>query len=92
MSTPRTKKNGGSGDIDPSPALGKTIQRLRKAYNMSLVSFPNSPGSLNRSFHRLREMKQIQHFQQFTAYPERWTPALMRFLRPTAARSFLSTR
>ena len=44
MSTPRTKKNGGSGDADPTPALGKTIQRLRKAYNMSLGELSEQSG------------------------------------------------
>ncbi len=44
MSTPRTKKNGGSGDTDPTPALGKTIQRLRKAYNMSLGELSEQSG------------------------------------------------
>ena len=44
MSTPRTKKNGGSSDADPTPALGKTIQRLRKAYNMSLGELSEQSG------------------------------------------------
>jgi len=44
MSTPRAKKNGGSGDADPTPALGKTIQRLRKAYNMSLGELSEQSG------------------------------------------------
>ena len=44
MSTPRPKKNGGSGDADPTPALGKTIQRLRKAYNMSLGELSEQSG------------------------------------------------
>ena len=44
MSTPRTKKNGSSRDADPTPALGKTIQRLRKAYNMSLGELSEQSG------------------------------------------------
>jgi XRE family transcriptional regulator, regulator of sulfur utilization len=44
MSTPRTKKNGSSSDADPTPALGKTIQRLRKAYNMSLGELSEQSG------------------------------------------------
>ncbi len=44
MSTPRTKKNPGSHDVDPTPALGKTIQRLRKAYNMSLGELSEQSG------------------------------------------------
>lgn len=44
MSTPRTKKNSGSHDVDPTPALGKTIQRLRKAYNMSLGELSEQSG------------------------------------------------
>jgi transcriptional regulator with XRE-family HTH domain len=44
MSTPRMKKNGGSSDTDPTPALGKTIQRLRKAYNMSLGELSEQSG------------------------------------------------
>jgi len=44
MSTPRTKKGNGSQDVDPTPALGKTIQRLRKAYNMSLGELSEQSG------------------------------------------------
>lgn len=44
MSTPRSKKSNGSQDVDPTPALGKTIQRLRKAYNMSLGELSEQSG------------------------------------------------
>jgi transcriptional regulator with XRE-family HTH domain len=44
MSTPRGKRGNGSGDADPTPALGKTIQRLRKAYNMSLGELSEQSG------------------------------------------------
>ena len=44
MSTPRSKKGNGSPDVDPTPALGKTIQRLRKAYNMSLGELSEQSG------------------------------------------------
>jgi XRE family transcriptional regulator, regulator of sulfur utilization len=44
MSTPRTKKQNGSSEVDPTPALGKTIQRLRKAYNMSLGELSEQSG------------------------------------------------
>ncbi len=44
MSTPRTRKSNGSSEIDPTPALGKTIQRLRKAYNMSLGELSEQSG------------------------------------------------
>jgi transcriptional regulator with XRE-family HTH domain len=44
MSTPRSKKGNGSQDVDPTPALGKTIQRLRKAYNMSLGELSEQSG------------------------------------------------
>ena len=44
MSTPRTRKTNGSSEIDPTPALGKTIQRLRKAYNMSLGELSEQSG------------------------------------------------
>jgi transcriptional regulator with XRE-family HTH domain len=44
MSTQRLKKNGGSPQVDPTPALGKTIQRLRKAYNMSLGELSEQSG------------------------------------------------
>ena len=44
MSTPRSKKGNGSPDVDPTPVLGKTIQRLRKAYNMSLGELSEQSG------------------------------------------------
>ena len=44
MSTRRSKNNPGSPEIDPTPALGKTIQRLRKAYNMSLGELSEQSG------------------------------------------------
>ncbi len=44
MSTPRGKRSHGSQDTDPTPALGKTIQRLRKAYNMSLGELSEQSG------------------------------------------------
>ena len=44
MSTRRGKNSPGSPEVDPSPALGKTIQRLRKAYNMSLGELSEHSG------------------------------------------------
>ena len=44
MSTRRGKKPAGSQDFDPTPSLGKTIQRLRKAYNMSLGDLSEQSG------------------------------------------------
>jgi transcriptional regulator with XRE-family HTH domain len=44
MSTRRGKKELASPDGDPTPALGKTIQRLRKAYNMSLGDLSEQSG------------------------------------------------
>ena len=44
MSTRRGKKNLNSPEVDPNPALGKTIQRLRKAYNMSLGELSEQSG------------------------------------------------
>jgi transcriptional regulator with XRE-family HTH domain len=44
MSTPRTKRNAPQNSVDPTPALGKTIQRLRKAYNMSLGELSEQSG------------------------------------------------
>jgi len=44
MSTPRTKRNDPQNSVDPTPALGKTIQRLRKAYNMSLGELSEQSG------------------------------------------------
>lgn len=44
MSTRRGKKDQGSQEFDPTPSLGKTIQRLRKAYNMSLGDLSEQSG------------------------------------------------
>jgi transcriptional regulator with XRE-family HTH domain len=45
MSTTRGRKNGGTAtEADPTPDLGKTIQRLRKAYNMSLGELSEQSG------------------------------------------------
>jgi transcriptional regulator with XRE-family HTH domain len=44
MSTPRAKRNDPQNSVDPTPALGKTIQRLRKAYNMSLGELSEQSG------------------------------------------------
>ncbi len=44
MSTRRGKKSEGSQESDPTPSLGKTIQRLRKAYNMSLGELSEHSG------------------------------------------------
>ncbi len=44
MSTRRGKKAPDSQDFDPTPSLGKTIQRLRKAYNMSLGDLSEQSG------------------------------------------------
>ena len=44
MSTRRRKKSPESPAVDPTPALGKTIQRLRKAYNMSLGELSEQSG------------------------------------------------
>lgn len=45
MSTPRRPRRGsGNSETDMSPALGKTIQRLRKAYNMSLGELSEQSG------------------------------------------------
>jgi XRE family transcriptional regulator, regulator of sulfur utilization len=44
MSTARSKNNGSGSGTDPTPALGKTIQRLRKAYNMSLGELSEQSG------------------------------------------------
>lgn len=40
----RGKKSGTSHEFDPTPNLGKTIQRLRKAYNMSLGDLSEQSG------------------------------------------------
>ena len=44
MSTRRGRKSGDSQELDRNPALGKTIQRLRKAYNMSLGELSEHSG------------------------------------------------
>jgi XRE family transcriptional regulator, regulator of sulfur utilization len=44
MSTRRGKKSPTSPENDHSPVLGKTIQRLRKAYNMSLGELSEQSG------------------------------------------------
>lgn len=44
MSTRRGRKSGDAQAIDVTPALGKTIQRLRKAYNMSLGELSEHSG------------------------------------------------
>jgi len=44
MSTRRGKKSSESLQVDPTPSLGKTIQRLRKAYNMSLGELSEQSG------------------------------------------------
>ncbi|MCB1380533.1 MAG: helix-turn-helix transcriptional regulator [Alphaproteobacteria bacterium] len=44
MSTRRGKKSPETPDFDPTPSLGKTIQRLRKAYNMSLGDLSEQSG------------------------------------------------
>lgn len=44
MSTRRGRKSGDARVIDVTPALGKTIQRLRKAYNMSLGELSEQSG------------------------------------------------
>src|SRR5882724_8358399 len=44
MSTRRGRKSGNGQAVDPTPALGKTIQRLRKAYNMSLGELSEHSG------------------------------------------------
>ena len=44
MSIRRGKKLSESQDFDPTPSLGKTIQRLRKAYNMSLGDLSEQSG------------------------------------------------
>lgn len=44
MSTRRGRKNQQPQEFDPTPSLGKTIQRLRKAYNMSLGDLSEQSG------------------------------------------------
>jgi len=40
----RTRKSAGGQDLEAAPAIGKTIQRLRKAYNMSLGELSEQSG------------------------------------------------
>ena len=40
----RGKRSAESQEFDPTPSLGKTIQRLRKAYNMSLGDLSEQSG------------------------------------------------
>jgi transcriptional regulator with XRE-family HTH domain len=40
----RGRKDPSTQDFDPTPSLGKTIQRLRKAYNMSLGDLSEQSG------------------------------------------------
>lgn len=44
MSTRRGKNDSQSQEFDPTPSLGKTIQRLRKAFNMSLGDLSEQSG------------------------------------------------
>jgi len=44
MSTRRGRKPPEIPEFDPTPSLGKTIQRLRKAYNMSLGDLSEQSG------------------------------------------------
>lgn len=44
MSTRRARKFGSTAEGEVGPALGKTIQRLRKAYNMSLGDLSEQSG------------------------------------------------
>jgi transcriptional regulator with XRE-family HTH domain len=44
MSTRRSRRNGNVSEGDVTPALGKTIMRLRKAYNMSLGELSEQSG------------------------------------------------
>jgi transcriptional regulator with XRE-family HTH domain len=44
MSMRRSRKSTGPQEIESAPALGKTIQRLRKAYNMSLGELSEQSG------------------------------------------------
>jgi transcriptional regulator with XRE-family HTH domain len=40
----RGRKSGNAQEVEPAPAIGKTIQRLRKAYNMSLGELSEQSG------------------------------------------------
>jgi transcriptional regulator with XRE-family HTH domain len=44
MSMRRGRKSGSAQEVEPTPAIGKTIQRLRKAYNMSLGELSEQSG------------------------------------------------
>jgi len=44
MSMRRGRKSGGAQEVEPTPLIGKTIQRLRKAYNMSLGELSEQSG------------------------------------------------
>ena len=44
MSSRRARKDGERPEIDAAPGIGKTIQRLRKAYNMSLGDLSEQSG------------------------------------------------
>src|SRR5918994_2109789 len=44
MSTRRGRRNGNVSEGDVTPSLGKTILRLRKAYNMSLGELSEQSG------------------------------------------------
>ena len=79
MSTPRSKKGNGSPDVDPTPALGKTIQRLRKAYNMSLGELSEQSGVAKSIISQIERNETNPTFQRFTAYQGRSKPASTRF-------------
>jgi transcriptional regulator with XRE-family HTH domain len=44
MSSRRSRRDGGATPGDGAPAIGKTIQRLRKAYNLSLGELSEQSG------------------------------------------------
>src|SRR5258708_40225187 len=44
MSMRRGRKSGSALEIEAAPAFGKTIQRLRKAYNLSLSELAEQSG------------------------------------------------
>ena len=44
MSTRRGRRHGNVSESEVTPALGKTIMRLRKAYNMSLGELSEQSG------------------------------------------------
>src|SRR5438067_13444421 len=44
MSMRRGRKSGGAQEIEAAPAIGKTIQRLRKAYKLSLGELSEQSG------------------------------------------------